>query len=150
MLSSLISNPSAMPGIEAQTGIRQGDRWGPWAWGRERMRAASAENRILGGPTQTMYKSLLHRCFQSPGYLKEEVRWLPRVQSAQPEISRADKVWGLGPCEVPSVLGWGAPGAHSGHPPHLDSWHCLDLLYSLTSGHGPQTSAFASWFLELL
>ena len=50
------------------------------------MRAASAENRILGGPTQTMYKSLLHRCFQSPGYLKEEVRWLPRVQSAQPEV----------------------------------------------------------------
>ena len=61
---------------------------------------------------------------------------------------QCDKLWELGPCGFPSVLGWGAPGAYSGHPPHLDSWHCLDLLYSLTSGHGPQTSAFASWFLD--
>ena len=51
---------------------------------------------------------------------------------------------------VPSVLEWGAPGTHSGHHPHLDSWHYLDLLCSLTSGYGPQTSAFPCWFLELL
>ena len=58
-----------------------------------------------------MYKSPLHGCFQSPGYLKEEVRWLPRVQSAQPEISRADKVWGLGPLGSP--LFWdGEPLVH--------------------------------------
>ena len=114
------------------------------------MRAASAENHVLGSLTQTMYRSPLHGCCQSPGYLKEKVRWLLRVQSAQPEISRADKVWRLGPCGVPYVLGWGAPGAHSGYPPHLDSWHCLDLFCSLTSGHGPQTSAFTSWFLDPL
>ena len=59
-------------------------------------------------------------------------------------------LWELGPCGLSSVLGWEAPGAHSGHRPHLDSWHCLDLLWSLTCGHGPQTSAFTSWFLELL
>ena len=64
--------------------------------------------------------------------------------------SGADTVGGLGLCRVPSILGWGNPRAHSGHPPHLDSWYCLDLLCSLTPGHRPQTSAFASWFLEPL
>lgn len=123
---------------------------------------ASAEHHTLGGLTQATYRSPLEgwvlsdltgaslQGSQSPGYRKEEVRWLRRVQSAQSKISTTDKVVGLGPCGVPSVLGWGAPGAHSGHPPHLDSWYCLDHLCSLTSGHGPQTSAFASWFLELL
>ena len=38
---------------------------------------------------------------QSPGYLKEEVGWLPRLQSGQSEISGADKVWGLGPLGSP-------------------------------------------------
>ena len=59
--------------------------------------------------------------------------------------SGADTVGGLGICGVTSVLGWGAPGAHSWHPPHLDSWYCLDLLFSLMSGHRPQTSAPGSW-----
>lgn len=59
--------------------------------------------------------------------------------------SWADRVQGYGLCGFPSVLGRGAPGAHSGHPPHLDSWHFLDLLCSLASD-----LCFASWFLELL
>ena len=64
--------------------------------------------------------------------------------------SGADTMGGLGICRLPSVLGLGTPGAHSGHPHHLDSWYYLDLLCSHTSGHRPQTSAFASWFLEPL
>ena len=61
--------------------------------------------------------------------------------------SWADRVQGYGLCGFPSVLGRGAPGAHSGHPPPLDSWHFLDLLCSLASGHGPLTSALppGSW-----
>ena len=47
-----------------------------------------------------------------------------------------------------SPLCW--DGENSGQPPHLDSWRYLDLLCSLTCGHGPQTSTFTSWFLELL
>lgn len=64
--------------------------------------------------------------------------------------SGADTVRGIGPCGVPSVLGWGVPDAHSGDPPHLDSWHCLDRLCSATCGQKLQTCAFTSGFLEPL
>lgn len=48
-----------------------------------------------------------------------------------------------------SLLFWDRE-PYSGHPPHLHSWYCLGLLCSPTSRHGPQASALASWFLELL
>ena len=65
---------------------------------------ASAEHHTLGGLTQVTYRSPLEgwvlsdltgaslQGSQSPGYRKEEVRWLRRVQSAQSKISKADKV----------------------------------------------------------
>lgn len=100
---------------------------------------------MLSGLTGTL---LLGRL--SSANLKEEVRWHPGVQSAQPEVLGLIRWGGIGPCEVPSVLGWEASDARSGHPPHLDSWHCLDRLCSATCGHELQTCAFTSGFLEPL
>ena len=74
----------------------------------------------------------------------------PRGTVSTARGSGADTMGGIGPCEVPSVLGWEASDAHSGHPPHLDSWHCLDRLCSATCGHELQTCAFTSGFLEPL
>ena len=45
----------------------------------------------------------------------------------------------------PLCSGMGSPWCSFIHLPHLDSWYCLDLLFSLTSGHRPQTSAPGSW-----
>ena len=72
---------------------------------------------------------------QTPGYLKEEGQYLPRVQSEQLEVPGLTGCGDMG--FVVSPLFWeGEPLMHSGHPPHLDSWHCPDLLFSLTCGHG--------------
>ena len=50
----------------------------------------------------------------TPGYLKQDVRWLTSVQAAQLEVVGLTWWGGLGPFGVPTVLGCGVPGAHSG------------------------------------
>lgn len=104
------------------------------------MSSSSVEKPTLGGLDSRPLTCLLLRGALWPhrgallsglthGYPKEDVRCLPRVQPDKLEAPEADMV-GIRGLWAPSVLGWGAPGAHSGHSPHLDSWHCLDLLFS--------------------
>ena len=50
----------------------------------------------------------------TPGYLKQDVRWLTSVQAAQLEVVGLTWWGGLGPFGVTTVRGCGVPVAHSG------------------------------------